>query len=376
MVKIHSGLWSAIACIVISFFSSISLQTSGMFLPIFANSLGASKLQIGIIGGVQGAAYLITSIFFGRLSDIKGRLPFIRLGLGLAALCYALHILVHSPVTLVMVRAMLGFCIAMSDAALMAYNFESSGKTGRFVSLAALGWLTGGIITIFYQDYHGLFILASVTCLVAFAISWTLAKEQHRHTVRPAITRMIGRNARVYVPFLLRNIGANMVWFIMPLFIVGLGASLSWIAILQCLNTATQFIVMMFVDRMKASVLFLTGMLLSGVVFAGYALSRSYLQLVPFQVVLALSWSGIYVGALLTLFKNSEERATSVAILLSTGSLSQAIGPFMGGFVVQWWGYHALMWAGTTFCLGGTMIAVITALRHRNKHSLTLPVSG
>lgn len=332
---------------------------------MYGDDLGASKLQIGVITGAQGAAYLVTSIFFGRLSDMKGRLPFIRLGLGLATACYALHILVNSAATLIGVRTMLGFCIAMSDAALMAYNFESSGKTGRFVSLAALGWLTGGIITIFYQNYRGLFILSTIACAVAFAVSWTLAKETHRHTARPKLTRMFGRNTGVYIPFLLRNIGANMIWFILPLFMVGLGASMSWIAILQCINTATQFVVMMFVDRVKASKLFVTGMLLSGIVFAGYALARNYLHIIPFQVLLALSWSGIYVGALLTLFKNSEERATSVAILLSMGSLSQAVGPFIGGFVVEWWGYYVLIWAGTAVCVLGTLFALLPYIRKK-----------
>jgi MFS family permease len=373
MLKFNSRLWSAIACIIISFFSSISLQASGIFLALFGTDLGASKLQLGIITGVQGAAYLVTSIFFGRLSDMKGRLPFIRLGLGLAMVCYVLHFFVHSAGTLIAVRMMLGFCIAMSDAALMAYNFESSGKTGRFVSLAALGWLTGGIITIFYQDYRGLFILSAVACSVAFAVSWTLAKETHRNTVRPKLTRMFGRNNGVYIPFLLRNIGANMIWFILPLFMVGLGASLSWIAILQCINTATQFVVMMFIDRVKASRLFVTGMLMSGIVFAGYALVRNYLQIIPFQFLLALSWSGIYVGALLTLFKNSDERATSVAILLSMSSLSQAVGPFMGGFVVEWWGYYALIWVGSAICVIGTLVAVIPAVRNRRKPGALSP---
>jgi len=47
--------------------------------------------------------------------------------------------------------------------------------------------------------------------------------------IQPAQT--ISRNARVYFPFLMRNVGANMVWFILPLFLVSLGANDSWVAI-------------------------------------------------------------------------------------------------------------------------------------------------
>jgi hypothetical protein len=250
----------------------------------------------------------------------------------------------------------------MSDAALMAYNFERSGKTGRFVSLAALGWLTGGIISIFYHSYTGLFVLSAISCTMAFGVSWTLSREKTRHT-RPAIARTVARNLGVYLPFLLRNIGGNMVWFILPLFLVGLGASLSWVAILQCVNTGTQTVVMMFVDRLKPSFLYMAGIISSGFVFVGYALARNHLQIIPSQVLLAVSWSFLYVGALLVLLRNADERATSASVLLSSGSLSQAIGPFIGGFVVQAWGYTPLMYVAAAFCAGGVAVAGVPYLR-------------
>ncbi len=365
--KVQGALWPAIACILISFFSAIGLQASGIFLPIFADDIGASKFQIGIVGAGFGAAYLGSSLFFGRLSDMRGRLPFIRGGLGLATAAYFIEIWVKSPAALIGVRTMLGFCIAMSDAALMAYNFEKSGRTGRFVSLAALGWLCGGIVSIFYQDYKGLFILSFAACAAAFAISWTLAREEYRHSSRPAINRTFIKNYKIYVPFLLRNIGGNMFWFIMPLFLVSLGGTKSWVAIIQCVNTATQFVVMMFMDRLKASFLFVAGMATSGLVFIGYALARNCAQIIPSQVLLALSWSGIYIGALMLLFKQNEERATSVGVLLSAGSLSQAVGPFLGGIVAQYWGYPPLMYIATLFCFAGTGIAAMPSRQPERK---------
>src|SRR5512136_2765995 len=123
MIKIvKDEKWSAFACILISFLCGLSVQTSGIFLPIFAGDIGASKLQIGVIGGLYGAAYLVSSLISGRQSDIRGRLPFIRLGLGLAALSYIAQELAGSPLTLILIRTLLGFCVAIVDAALMAYN--------------------------------------------------------------------------------------------------------------------------------------------------------------------------------------------------------------------------------------------------------------
>jgi MFS family permease len=359
MVKIiKDRQWSAFACVLISFLCGLSVQTSGIFLPIFAGDIGASKLQIGVIGGLYGAAYLISSLFFGRQSDLRGRLLFIRLGLGLATLAYIAQELASAPFTLILIRTLLGFCVAISDAVLMAYNFEVAGRTGRFASLSALGWLSGGIIAIFYQNYHGLFLLSSIACAAAFLVSWSLAREENLRPQRPALIQMIRRNAKVYLPFLLRNVGGNMVWFIFPLFLTGLGATMSWVAILQCMNNAAQFIIMIWADRIKAYPLFIAGLLLSAVAFIVYALAKNYVQIIPAQIILAASWSALYIGSLLLLFKNNQARATSASVLFSAGSLSQAVGPFMGGFVVQLWGYQPLMYIASIFCLAGAGIAV------------------
>jgi MFS family permease len=125
------------------------------------------------MGGIYGAAYLGSSLFFGRQSDMKGRLPFIRLGLGLATLSYAVQVLAGNPLTLMLIRALIGFCLGMSDAALMAYNFEMGGGIGRFASLGALGWLLGGIVAIFIQGYRSLFFLSSIAqCTIRFGYLW------------------------------------------------------------------------------------------------------------------------------------------------------------------------------------------------------------
>jgi MFS family permease len=351
-----STRWSAIACTLISLFSGFSQQASGIFLPLFANDLGASKLQLGVMGGIYGAAYLASSLFFGRQSDMRGRLQFIRLGFGLAAISYAAQVLANTPVTLMLYRALVAFCLGISDAALMAYNFEMGGRTNRFTSLGALGWLLGGFVAIFIQSYRMLFFLSAISCAGAFGIAWTLKKQEHRKFVRPVMTKMIGRNAGVYIPFLLRTIGGNMVGIIFPLFLVTLGASKAWIAILQCMNTGAQSIVMLFVDKFKASRLYFAGFFFSIFAFAAFGLATNYFQIIPVQVLMAVSWSCLYVGALMLLFTNNEEKATSAGVLFSTASLAQTTGPFIGGFVAQLWGYQALMFVSSGLSVVGLAI--------------------
>ena len=50
-------------------------------LPVHANDLGASGLYIGLIFGAFSLSRTIFLPYFGRLSDKKGRKPFIVAGL-------------------------------------------------------------------------------------------------------------------------------------------------------------------------------------------------------------------------------------------------------------------------------------------------------
>ena len=181
--------------------------------------------------------------------------------------------------------------------------------------------------------------------------------------VRPDVPIMLRRNFKVYIPFLLRNIGGNMIGFIFPVYLVSLGVTQAWIAILQCVNTGLQFVVMMLLDKFSASRLYIFGILSSVIVFASYAWARNYLEMIPIQMLMAVSWSCLYLGSLMLLFRNNEERATCAAMLFSTSSLAQAVGPFAGGFIVQSWGYLPLMYGAAGLCLSGAGVVRLPAKR-------------
>jgi len=339
--------------------ANMAIETSVIFLPLFAQELGASRLQVGIIGGAYGVAFLLSSLAFSRQADVKGRLPFVRVGLGLGTLAFAVQTLVGDPFTLVLARALVGFCLGISSAALIAYNYEIGAGTGRFASFGSLGWLLGAVVAIFIQSYHGLFILSSASCGLAFAISLPLKENGSRFTMLATTLEVVRRNFRVYFSFFLRHLGANMVWVVFPLFLASLGASKAWIAVLSGINTGGQFIAMMFVEKLRESRLFPLGMFLSVLVFLLYSQVTHYPQVIPVQALLAVAWSCLYVGALLLLLKKNEERATSVGFLFSVISLTGAVGPFLGGLVAQFWGYAVLMYIAAGLCAVGLGIAMM-----------------
>jgi len=339
--------------------TNMAIETSVIFLPLLAQEMGASELLVGVIGGAYGVAFLLSSLAFSRQADVRGRLPFVRAGLGLGTLAFAAQTLVADPLSLMAARALVGLCLGISSAALLAYNYQIGASTGRFASLGSLGWFLAAVVAFFVHSYDGLFLLSSACCAAALCITLLLKESTSRYAVTATTLQVVRRNFRLYGSFFLRHLGANMVWVVFPLFLAGLGASKAWIAILSGINTGGQFLAMMFAEKLRESRLFPLGLLLSVLVFLAYSQATSYFQVLPVQALLAVAWSCLYVGALLLLLKKNEERATSVGFLFSVISLTAAVGPFLGGLVAQFWGYPALMYIAAGLSLAGLAVATV-----------------
>jgi len=328
---------------LIQFLSSMALSASLLFIPNLAQDLRANDAQIGMIVAVYAFAMFIASYIFGRASDVYGRRLFIRLGLGLCAITFLLQIfadpyfaapLLASPWLLALVRGLAGFSLGIFPAALTVYVYDSAGSIGRFSSLGALGWAVGSFVAGLIAFYYGVFILSSLCFLVAFLVSVTIKEVNSQRLSIPFFPKdLVRRNWRVYVPYLLRHTGANAIWVIYPLFIASLGGDKFWIGIIYTVNTATQFFVMRFLDRFDCEQLIRVGLLFAVMTFLSFTFAQSFLHLLPMQVLLAFSWSSMYVGSLLYLMKNNVERATSSGILSSVINISQVFGALLGGVI-------------------------------------------
>ncbi|HEX78332.1 MAG TPA: MFS transporter [Dehalococcoidia bacterium] len=337
--------WLGIRLLFISFLFYFAMMVSYIFIPLFARDLGASNLELGLVGAAYGISYFACSLIFGRQADIHGRVKFIGLGLALGSAAFFGQCLANGPVSLMLIRAGVGGCLGICLAALMAYVYEMAGRVGRFVSFGSLGLLCGCIVTAFVHSYHDLFLVSALAFGVAFVLALTLREHRPWRQALPPVTGAVFvRNWGVYIPFLLRHLSAHSIWIIFPLFIKGLGGSKTWISILFAINFGGQFLAMQFMERFNAFGLFRVGLLLSALVCLAYTLAGSHIYLIPIQALLAVAWSCAYVGALVLLLRRNAERATAAGILFSAQSLAMGIGPFLGGAVSQLWGFHPVMY--------------------------------
>jgi MFS family permease len=83
------------------------------FLPLYARNVGISTSEIGIIFSIQLVITLFTKPTMGRLSDRKGRIPVILLGLGIGAA--SIMIIPHATNTLGIVLAASGFGLGLAS---------------------------------------------------------------------------------------------------------------------------------------------------------------------------------------------------------------------------------------------------------------------
>jgi MFS family permease len=258
---------------VISLLSNGAVETSNVFIALYAKDVGASNLQVGIIAAASGIAFLVSSFVFGRLSDFHGRLLYIRLGLGLTAISYLTQIVAHSPLPLLGARAAVGFALGINASVMLAYTYESQHQIGSFISFGALGWLIGAVTAAAVKNYTALFIISAVVACLAFIISFRLEEKATTHLqVSHFPLTLVKADYKIYLGFFLRQLGGNAIWAIWPIYQASIGASKFWIAMVEVTNMVGQIIAMRVVERFNPARMFQAGLLLSALVFAAYGL--------------------------------------------------------------------------------------------------------
>lgn len=329
---------------LINFLINYSSYLSLIFIPLLAADLGASDFQVGVAVSAYGTAFLVSSLFFGRKSDSRGRLGYVRWGCLAVSFAFFSQVFASSVLLLVLSRFSVGFALGIAAAALLAYVYEAVGHVGKFSSYGSLGWIFAALTAGLLKEYDLLFLSSGGLCLLAFILTWKLKESRKEGRVSPPLLLpVIRRNFQIYLAVFLRHLGAQSVWAVLPLYLVWLGADKFWVGILSGINFTVQFFAMRFVERFSAWKVFAFGQVVSILVFLAYSAATHFSQLFVVQPFLGIAWSCLYVGALLIVMGSGEEKGTAGGIFQSTLNLCSALGPFIGGAIAHGFGYRGVM---------------------------------
>ncbi len=339
----------------IQLFINMAVMMSNLFIPILAHEFNASGIEIGIIGAVYGAALFISTYIFSRTADSVSPKLLLQAGFLSASVTFFLQIFASDPLSLGIIRALAGFSAGIYPAVLMLYVYNLKRSIGKFSSFMPLGWAVGNLAAGIIAVYWEIFAISSLLFAASFLITLTLpgTEVSTKKKVDYFSMDILKKNWNTYFGFFLRQIGANNVWVIFPLYLASLGADKLGIGIIYMLNPTLQFFIMRRLDKYDSARLIHAGDLLSAAAFAALIPLTAYYQSVIGMILIAFSYSCLYVGSMRLLIETNEEKGAAAGLLNSSIAFATIIGSLIGGIILDYFSYEAVMATGAFFSVLG-----------------------
>jgi MFS transporter, DHA1 family, multidrug resistance protein len=225
------------------FISMLGMGIVSPFLPIYANTLGASSLQVGLIQAAFNITGIGTLLFVGRLSDRFGRKSFLSAGLSVLAIASVGLMFSRDIVRLIVWRLIQGLGASAHLPIAQAYlgDITPEGNEGKWmgyfnaVLFAGMGAgpLIGGVITDAFS-IRAAFLFMAVLNVLGLIATLVFLKEMPRKTATHGHTSYMAplksRTMRGVLWYrMTTGIGTASLMAFMPLFAglrIGLSASL------------------------------------------------------------------------------------------------------------------------------------------------------
>ena len=335
-----------------TFFQHAGISIIFVFMPIIAKEVTQSIFEIGIIVASFSFAQILSEIYFGRISDKKGkRLLFIKIGFAACAVTFGLHYFASDVTLLLLARVGAGIATGIMIPAIIAYAYEAGKekkKVASVVSFHALGWLAGIVAAGITNDISLIFLVSAGLFVVGGIVSTRLPDLRIPPEMEPGTTKkVISKNRFLFLSLLLRHIGASAVWVILPILLVEQwGSELYHVSIVYVSNTVTAFVIMtLMASRIHISNVtkFKIGIGMTTFVFVGLSFVTEWWQAIPFMSLVGGTWAFLYIGGNFHLMENNP-KSTSTGIFSSTLSISTVIGPVIGGAIAFLYDYTAVMY--------------------------------
>jgi DHA1 family multidrug resistance protein-like MFS transporter len=366
------------AFIVIASTMFISMLGMGLvtpLLPIYADQLGASPFQVGLVQAGFSISNLVALPFIGRLSDRFGRKIFLCTGLTLLALASFGFIFAKDPNQLFLMRLFQGMGASAHLPIAQAYlgDITPEGDEGRWMgyfnavlfSGIGMGPLVGGVLSDVFNIDTTFLVMAGLNLAGLFAtlillkeVQRKVAPPEHSSIIAPLKSRVM---RGVFIYRMTVGIGTSTFMAFIPLFAdVKLGLSTALIGLLLAARTPvslTQSYFGRLADRSDRRVLVVIGIVVSMVFTGLLPFSGGFWSLLVIYAAVTL---GVSLGMpALTAYVVEEGRTygmgACMTVLTMSMQVGNGIGPIMLGGVANLLGLASTFYAAAIFMLLGAV---------------------
>ena len=331
---------------LVSLFTDIASEMLYPVMPLFLKDIGYSAVFIGVLEGVAEAIAGISKSYFGKRSDAMGkRLPSVQLGYGFSAISKPLLAFFAYPLWIFFCRTLdrLGKGIRTGARDAMLSDESTAATRGRVFgfhrAMDTLGAVMGPAIALVYLYYHPrayttLFVIAFAPGLLALLSTLIIKEKKKPVTEKKEITQprlfaffSYWKNSPVTYRKLVMGLllfalfNSSDVFLLLKMKESGLN-DVSCIGIYIFYNLVyalCSYPLGMMADKAGLKRIFLLGLVLFAMVYAGFAFNNSM-----FIFVLMFAVYGVYAAATEGISK------AWISNLVPKNETASAIGTYSG----------------------------------------------
>jgi len=381
------------ALLVSIFVAMLGLGIVGPIMPLYAENLGATFTQIGLLTSAWSIARFIFSAPAGRLSDTVSRKKVIMGGLLAYAIVSILYIFAWDFTSLLSFRFLHGIGSAATMPVAMAYAAELApkGQEGKYMgtlNLAmfggmGLGPLIGGTLTDMFSLSAPFYVMCAMTAFSLVLVMAFLPESQSNiektNKPRPSFRKVLS-NRLLLASFVFRAVNAlgrgsimGFLTIFMTTSIAGGGMALSitaagWVlSIGQMSNAVLQQPSGKLADKYNKIHLIIIGGIVSAIGMVLFPFSRTFFHILGARLLFSLG-SALMTPALSAIAAIEGREygvGTTMSILQSAMSLGMMGGPLLSGILADMFSLKPIFYVGSGISFLGLLIFIVLQPRGR-----------
>lgn len=356
-------------------------------LPLFAASLGAGDILLGVIVSVSTLTGMVLKPFIGILSDRTGRRVWLLIGTAFFAGMPLAYWFIDSPGQLVTVRIIHGIATAIYGPVTLAYVAELSQsnraeRLGWFSMARNSGYIVGpaaaGVMLLTMnpvQVFTVIGLLSSLAFLPVLALPETLPTSHNRRL----------RLSNKGVPALIDVAKSRGVWLaggmnahvliaeyttkaFLPLYADDKGVNIAIIGAFFAVQEGVHLLMAplggRLSDRIGNVVTVGVGMAAMGTALLALIVAQGTLGLMGPAILIGLAQALVFPATLALASETVDERnlGAGMGLVGTLRNAAKVAGPITGGFLIYWFGLEATLLVMGAILLAAS-IAVLTVRR-------------